>query len=281
MALALVSLVCALSVGSGARAEEPWKASGDGYRFGVFPYLPVLTIDRIFGPMAAAFAAAFNRPVHLKTKPTFEQFVVELRRETYDVVFVHPFLYVDAADRSGYLPLARLAGGLTAVVLVHSDRPWHAWSDLAGKILAAPPRLAAVSEMARIALLDAGLIPGIDTILAHYRTKASCLHAVSIGAAHACVLPRFVLAQIPEITHGRFRVMAEIGPIQQLVFAAHPRVPEADRAKLQALITSWSETAPGRGILAAGSWTGFVVARDADYDEVRLQTSRLEQLAQR
>ena len=75
--------------------------------------------------------------------------------------------------------------------------------------------------------------------------------------------------------------MAEIGPIQHLVFAAHPRVPEADRAKLQALITSWSETAPGRAILAAGSWTGFVAAEDSDYHEVRVQTTRLEQLAQR
>jgi phosphonate transport system substrate-binding protein len=284
MAVALVVFVCVQSAGSAAPAAEPEKpenGSGRNYRFGVFPYLPVLTIDRIFGPMAAAFAEALGRPVYLKTKSTFEQFVIELRHESYDVVFVHPFLYVDAADRHGYLPLARLAGGLTAVVVVQSDRPWRTWADLAGKVLAAPPPLAAVSEMASVALLDAGLLPGIDTTFVHYRTKASCLHAVSIGDADGCVLPGFVLGQIGEIAQGRLRIMVESGAIQHLVFAAHPRVPEAERAKLRALITSWPQTEAGRAILAAGSWTRFVAAQDADYDEVRRHAIRLERLAQR
>ena len=281
MAVALVVFVCVQSAGSAAPAAEPENRSGRSYRFGVFPYLPVLTIDRIFGPMAAAFAEALGRPVYLKTKSTFEQFVIELRHESYDVVFVHPFLYVDAADRHGYLPLARLAGGLTAVVLVQSDRPWRTWADLAGKVLAAPPPLAAVSEMASVALLDAGLLPGIDTTFVHYRTKASCLHAVSVGDADGCVLPGFVLGQIGEIAQGRLRIMVESGAIQHLAGMRSSKTIVAERAKLRALITSWPQTEAGRAILAAGSWTRFVAAQDADYDEVRRHAIRLERLAQR
>ena len=67
-----------------------------GYRFGVFPYLPALTIDRIFGPIAASFATALGRPVYLKTKSTFEKFAGELEQATYDIIFVHPFFYVEA-----------------------------------------------------------------------------------------------------------------------------------------------------------------------------------------
>lgn len=279
MALALGWLACAH--GNGAQATEPGVSPGSGYRFGVFPYLPALTIDRIFGSMAASFAATLGRPVYLKTKSTFEQFALELQRETYDVVFVHPFFYVDAADHHGYLPLARLDGQLTAVVLVQGDRPWRTWGDLKGKVLAAPPRLAAVSEIARVTLLDVGLIPGIDTRLEHYRTKASCLHAVSIGTADGCVLPRFAWEQIGEIGDGKLKIMAESRGVEHLVFAAHPRLSAAERAKLQALITSWPKTESGRAILAGGSWGRFVAARNADYDEVRRYTARLRQLAQR
>jgi phosphonate transport system substrate-binding protein len=281
MALTLTWLAGAAVPAAGSRSAEAGSPSAYAYRFGVFPYLPALTIDRIFGPMAASFAAALDRPVYLKTKPTFEQFVAELRHETYDLVFVHPFFYVDAADRDGYLPLARLDGRLKAVVLVQSDRPWRAWADLAGKTIAAPPKLAAVSELARVALLDAGLVPGIDTTIAHYRTKVSCLHAVVVGAADACILPQFVLPQIDEIGDGKLRIMAESRAIAHLVFAAHPRVPETSRAKLQSLITSWPRTEIGRAILAAGSWSRFVPARDADYEEVRRQSVRLDHLAQR
>lgn len=280
-ALALAWLVCVAAPIALSRAAEAGERSGHGVRFGVFPYLPALTIDRIFGPMAVSFATALARPVYLKTKSTFEQFAAELQRETYDVIFVHPFFYVAAADHFGYLPLARLDGELTAVVLVRQEQPWRTWADLAGKTLAAPPTLAAVSELARVALLDVGLIPGYDVTLQHYRSKLACLEALSVGAADACVLPRFALPQIDKISDGKLRIMAESRPTKHLVFAAHSRMPDAERVKLRSLITSWPHTEEGRAILAVGSWSRFVVARDADYREVRDYSTRLEQLAHR
>ena len=276
--VALTWLVC------GAASMDPARAgsshSGQGYRFGVFPYLPALTIDRVFGPMAGSFAATLERPVYLKTKPTFEQFVIGIRRETYDIIFVHPFLYVDAADQHGYLPLARLEGRLSAVVLAGSDRPWSGWADLSGKTLAAPAPLSAVSELVRAALLDARLTPGIDTTLQHYRTKISCLQAVLVGAADACALPKFALPQVGAIGNGKLRVIAETASTKHLLFAAHPRIPEDQRAKLRSLIVSWPLTAEGKAIMAIGSWPRFVPAQDADYEEVRNFDARSEALAQ-
>ncbi|MGH6896920.1 MAG: phosphate/phosphite/phosphonate ABC transporter substrate-binding protein [Geminicoccaceae bacterium] len=277
--LTLLWLICGAPPADLSSAAA--AGSTPGYRFGVVPYLPALTIDRIFGPMAASFAIALERPVYLKTKPTFETFASELQHATYDIIFVHPFFYVGAADRHGYLPLARLDGQLTAVVLVRADRPWQTWADLAGRTIAAPPALAAVSELARVALLDAGLIPGIDTTLQHYRTKVSCLQAVSAGAVDACVLPRFVLPQINPIGDGRLRIMAERRAARHLVFAAHPRLPEAEREALRSLILSWPRTEQGRAILAIGSWPPFVGAEDADYDDVRRPGTRIEPLAGR
>jgi phosphonate transport system substrate-binding protein len=279
--LLLTSLAVLAAPGERARAAEVQAPAAPGYRFGVFPYLPALTIDRIFGPIAESFAAELHRPVYLKTRSTFEQFAEQLSKETYDVVFVHPFFYVQAADRYGYLPLARLEGRLTAVVLVGQERSWRTWSDLAGRVIALPPALTAVSELTRIALVDAGLIPGIDATLRHYRTKVSCVQAVSVGAADACVLPRFVLPQIEAVGNGQLRIMTETPGINHLLFATHPRVSDLDRRKLLTVILSWPDTEQGRAILGRGSWPRFAPARDADYAQVRNYNARLRTLAQR
>jgi phosphonate transport system substrate-binding protein len=279
---ALVALAC-LTILAG-RIEPAGAGQANRlpeYRFGVFPYVPALTIDRIFGPIAASFAAELGRPVHLKTSSTFERFAEQLNKEAYDIIFVHPFLYVQAADRSDYLPLARLEGQLRAAALVRSERPWRTWSDLAGRTVGLPPALTAVSELAKIALVDAGLIPGVETTLRHYRTKAACVQAVSIGTADVCVLPQFVLPQIKALGDGKLRVMAESPPINHLVFATHARVPEFDRKELLALILAWPDTERGRAILATGAWPRFVAARDEDYAQVRDYDTRLRTLAQR
>jgi ABC-type phosphate/phosphonate transport system substrate-binding protein len=243
--------------------------------------MPALTIDRIFGPIAASFAAELDRPVYLKTRSTFESFAEQVAQQAYDIIFVHPFLYVEAADRHDYQALARLDGQLSAVVLISEERPWRTWSDLAGKVIATPPAPAAVSELTRWALLDAGLVPQVDTTIQSYRTKMGCLQAVSVGTADACVLPRFVLPQIGEIGRGRLRVMAESPGIPHLVFATHPRLPRTERMKLLGLILSWPDTEQGRAILAIGAWPGFVAARDTDYAQVRSIGGRLRLHAER
>jgi ABC-type phosphate/phosphonate transport system substrate-binding protein len=274
--LLLVVLALTLVAARSTSAGQP----GPGYRFGVFPYLPVLTIDRIFGPIAASFSKDLGRPVYLKTKSNFEKFADELADQSYDIVFVHPFFYVDAADKYHYLPLARLDQELTGVVMVAEERSWHDWHDLVGKTLALPPELAAISEMVRAALIEAGLRPGVDVILQHYRTKTSCLQAVVLGSADACAIPRFVLAQIESIADMRLHVMIETAPIRHFVFAVHERVPAADRARLLDCILAWSHTEAGRAVLAAGAWAGFVPARDQEYDQVRRYSSRLKSFAQ-
>jgi ABC-type phosphate/phosphonate transport system substrate-binding protein len=278
-AFTLIVLGLALTLASlrPIEAAEP----GRPYRFGVFPYVPVLTIDRIFGPIAASFSKDLERPIYLKTKSNFEKFADAIAEQKYDIIFVHPFFYVDAADKYHYLPLARLDQQLTGVVMVGENHSWHDWHDLVGKTLGLPPELSAISKMVKATLVEAGLRPGVDVLLQHYRSKTSCLQAVAIGSADACAVPRFVLAQIESIADLRLHVMIETAPINHFVFAVHERVPPADRAKLLACILSWADTDAGRAVLAAGAWGGFVPAYDHEYDEVRRYSARLKTLVQK
>jgi ABC-type phosphate/phosphonate transport system substrate-binding protein len=256
-------------------------APDDGYRFGVFPYLPALAVDEIFGPLAAGFARDLGTPVHLRTKSTFQLYAEELAKETYDLVLVHPFFYVDAADGYHYRPLARVDAELTAVVLVPADRTWNDWQDLAGGTLALPPVLSAVSEIVQASLREHGLRPGRDVTLQHHATKMACVHAVVFGEADACGLPDFILSQFAAIGEMKLRVMARTPPIPHFVLAVHERVPEADRTRLLQCLLDLPGTAEGQAFLAATAWPHFVAARDDEYDDVRRYRDRQRTLAQR
>jgi ABC-type phosphate/phosphonate transport system substrate-binding protein len=278
-AVALLAATLILLLG-GARFAA---AAGpeDGYRFGVFPYVPALAIDQIFGPFAARFARDLETSVQLKTKSTFELFAEELAAESYDIILVHPFFYVDAADRHNYYPLARVDDELTAVVLVPEEQPWQDWQDLAGRTLAVPPALSAVSEMLKAGLREHGLRPGVDIALKHYDTKWACLHATVFGEADGCVLPAFILEQLDAIAEMKLRVMASTAPIRHFVLAVHRRMPPAHRAQLLSSLLTLPSTVDGQAILAATAWPRFVAAEDDDYDEVRHYRGRHRTLAQR
>lgn len=253
----------------------------EAYRLGVFPYLPVLTIDRIYGPVAAQLAEDLGRPIHLKTKPTFDKFAEELRKETYDIILVHPFFYVEARDEHHYVPVARLEEPLTGVIVVREHDPHETLADLKGKKIGLPPALAAVSELVKASLIDAGMTPGVDVALEHYRYKSSCLQAVVIGRAAACGLPPFALSQLDPDNELQLRLIFETAPVSNFVFAAHARVPESQRVDLGKSILAWPFTADGRKILAGGAWSRFVPARDQEYDEIRRYLLRLQGYTQR
>jgi phosphonate transport system substrate-binding protein len=242
---------------------------GTDYRLGVFPFLPALTLDRVFAPVIADLGSALGRTVHFRTKPNFEGFAGALADGTYDFIFVHPFFYVTAADKFGYVPMARLRDPLAVAVLVREDSAIQNIGDMAGRTLGLPPKLAAVSEIMLGELESRGMAPGRDLPIRHFQSKMSCLHAVVMGSIDACGLPRFALSHLELGRSERLRVVHESAPYPSLVFAAHPRVPAADRERLQTRILGWETSSSGGALLAAGKWSGFVAARNEDYDPIR------------
>lgn len=250
------------------------------YRLGVFPYLPALTIDRLYSPVAEAFSLELDRLVKLRTKTTFENFEAAMSSQSYDIIFVHPFFLVDAMDHHSYLPVARLAEPLRAILAVRDDSPATSLDDLIGGTIGLPPKLAAVSDLIKTALIDAKLRPGLDIGIRHFRNKASCVQAVISGGVAACGLPAFVLSQVDDFSEQPLRVVFEAPPVSHFAFAVHQRVPEAERQKLENLLLSWSD-GQSEVVRMMGLDQGFIRALSDDYAAVRAHKTRLQTLAQR
>lgn len=277
LAIGFLFLGCLLAPTTSAAQMVPDPAVKPAYRLGVFPYLPALTIDRLYGPLAESMSLELDRLVRLRTKSTFENFEDAITSESYDILFVHPFFYVDAVDHYGYLPLARLDRPLSAVLVAADSSETRSLNHLQGQTIGLPPKLAAVSKLIKSALVDEGMRPGLDVGIRHFRNKMSCLQATSIGAVAACGVPAFILAEPAVIDHRSLHIVYQAPPVSHFAFAIHSRVPANERATLQQFILSLGD---GR-VDGFGAKERFVLIEEQDYADIRESTTNLKTLAQR
>ena len=221
--------------------------------------------------MATDFEAKLGRQVRLSSKAAYATFEQELRKETYDIAFVQPFDYVDAHDKHGYIPLARRAGGLEALIVVRRDSPLKTIKDLQGKTVANPPVDAAVSHLTSMVLRDAGIDPETGVKRYYGKNHFACLQSVLIGAADACGTAEQPLRTIEKERQmtTRFRILHKTVRIPHALFAAHRRVSQRDRDILLETILGWPNTEEGKKILDGGQFIPFVAAKDSDYEVVR------------
>jgi len=260
---------------SAAQAQQILETTAPACRFGVFPYLPPMRIEELYASAAADFAVALKREVRLRTKKTFAAWYDEVKQQRYDIVLIQPFDYIGAFDKYGYLPLARDREPLAAVMMVKGDNPLQSLAALRGQTVALPPARAAVSYLAKIALLEAGLTPGESVRVKHFSNHDACLQQVLIGTAAACGTSWPVVRSFTLRRAASLRELAVTPAIPHVLFAVHRRLPVQDRERLLEVILGWQMTAKGRRFLTVAGRLGFVKAEDADYDIVRDYARRL------
>ena len=260
----MVAVLC-FAKGISAHAQDPIE-SPRPYIFGVFPYMPPLELESLFAPIAADFTRVLGREVQFVSKTSYETFSKKLLDEqAYDIVFVQPFDYVNAADRSGYLPLAARPEKLYALIVTLENSPIRSVADLKGKRISLPPRDAAISRLIRAYLRKHGLVSGKNVEYVYLRSHSSCLQHVLSGLIDACGTTPSAMHHLKSLSRESFRGIAETDAIPPALFAVHSRVPEMDRKLLFSAISAWPKSSAGHDI----QLSGFAAISDSDYDVVR------------
>jgi phosphonate transport system substrate-binding protein len=236
---------------------------------GVFPHLSAGQIESLFSPFAEYISRQIGRPVQLRTKPTFDDFTNEIEQQHFDIAFLQPLDYPDAHDKFGYQPLARRNELLDGVFVVRPDSPLQSLKDLKGKKIALPPKVAAVSYLAKMELMSAGIDPVGEVTLAYQKAHDACLNELQLMKADACVSTGYPIRFFENKWNVKFRVLAKTRTIPSAVFVAHQRLAAPEREAIANAILSWQETAEGKRMLENNSMTTFVPASDAEYDAVR------------
>ncbi len=245
--IALAMLILALGSPSPAQAADQRTLDSD--KFGVFPYLSAIRLDKIYAPVTGELSKNLGRKVRFRTSSTFEKFLANIKAEDYDIALIQPFWYPVAVDQHGYLPLLRTEEPFVSLVMVLEDSALRTLDDLRGEVVATPPAFVPVVHMARSALIERGLVPRENVTLRAYKSVDSCFHQVVIGEASACVTPPFAFRSVEKSMGVKFRTLLETPGIPNLALVVHPRVPEQDRDRIKQAILSWSDTESGQALL--------------------------------
>lgn len=257
--LARVLMVCF------AVLAGPVLAAGQGYSFGVLPYLVPKTIAEIYGPAAVDIAAKLDKPVVLKTASSFDRYREKLKQQSYDIAVIQPFDYPLVVEELGYIPLAQVKVQLRAVVIVKQQTPYTTLEDLKGKRIALAPRHAATSRQGMWALKEAGLLMEGGVNLNFLGSHDACLHALLVDNADACITGPPPYKDFVGRTGARLRVLTQTSPIPHILAVAHPRVPEADRSAIVRTMSGWVESEQGRAVLAKMRFPAWIPAQPAQY----------------
>jgi phosphonate transport system substrate-binding protein len=246
-------------------------------RFSVAPYLSPARMEELYTPMAAHFSKELGLPVSFRTSSTFDRYFEQLTLGSVDFTLLHAFFYVEAVDRLGYVPLARMKEPFKGLLVVLDQSPVRNLSDLKGKTIATPPEFLPTVHLVRRIMRDNRLRPDEDFVLRSFRSVESCLQQLVIGEAQACICPPFAIPGAQARFNVKFRTVVESPGIPNLTFVAHPRVPAAQRRQIQSAILGWSSTEAGRQLVANIGTAGFVEVQDGEFSDVRRLMRSLDQ----
>lgn len=253
------------------------KAENQAYKFGVFPYLSKKIMREIYSPVNGILNKGLKDGSVLMFEASHKNFIFRLNNGFYDVVLVPPFWYPAAVDRNNYIPLLKMKEPFSALIIVLDNSSINSIDDLKGQVIATPPVFSPVVNLAISALVEQGVIPGVDVKLLENETVDSCLQRLIASMASACVMPSYAVAFFENERKLKLRTVLTSSSIPGVSLLAHSRVGISDRDKIVDMFFSLNDSKIGREILQEMQTEGFVSIEDGEYDVVRklLKKSKL------
>jgi len=238
--------------------------------FGVLPYVPPTELAKLLAPMPKAFSKALsNKLIHLRSATSYDQFNHNIAQGVYDIILTQPFDYKTAIEY-GYIPIAQSIESISAHIYVNKNSNIHALNDLKGKIVASPPRHAAVSRLFNHKIRQVGFWVGQDLIIEYKKSHLSCLKQLKHQKASACIsTPGNLLSMAPELSKN-IRLLDKSQKIPGLIFMVKSQMDKKNQSVLKNTILNWNKSPSGKELLKNTKFQYFVAVKKEQYDKLRL-----------
>ncbi len=243
----LMGGVLALFMGLGWGTAAAREASP--LKLGVLPYTSTLDLLSAYEPLCNYLRENLHRPIQLYTGSSYAAFIRDSDAGDYDLLLTAPHMGRLAQLKAGYVPLLRYAGDLQLLLVVTRESPVHKVSDLAGKAVAAPDRMALATMRGLEWLKEQGLTQGRDFRLVETSSHANAVLSLTRGKSQAALTSRFFFSRLPEKTKASFRILTVLGGGPHLMFLAHPRLSHGLVRQLVTALAAFADKAPEGAML--------------------------------
>lgn len=210
----------------------------------ILPYLSTRAVLNTYAPMRVYLERRLHRPVLLITAPDMQTFVQRTQQGTYGYLITAPHFARYAQREAGYRPFLRVKSMLYGTLVVSKNSDIQSISDLRGKIVATPDKLAIISMLGLELLRSKGLHPGKDVEVRATTSHNSAVLSVQRGWAAAAVTSATALKQMPDELRNSVRELATTAHVPHLMYLARGDIPVVEVNKLSAILREFVENSP-------------------------------------
>jgi phosphonate transport system substrate-binding protein len=226
-----------------------WSAEKGVYSFGVVPQFEQRKLFRIWRPILNELEQRTGLRFKLVGSAKIPVFEQKYEQGDYDFAYMNPYHLLVAHDCQGYQPLVRDGGRqLRGILVVAKESQIQSVDELAEKRVAFPsPNALGASLLMRAELAK---LHGVEIIPHYVQTHSSVYLHVALGQTIAGGgVASTLRSQKPEVRE-KLRILYETRPMSPHPISVHPRVPEADRLKVQQALLEMAKTEAGSALLA-------------------------------
>jgi len=201
------------------------------YSLAVVPQYPKLTIHKNWTPLVSYLSEKTNIKLTLKHYASITEFGVDLKKGVPDFAYMNPLQAIKARKYQDYIPLVKDGSkSLIGILVVREDSPIKTIEDINGQVVAFPDVNAfAASLYIRALLKDKNIKIVPEYVVTHANVyRHVVLNKTSVGGG----VYRTLNIE-PETVKKHLRVIFETPGSAPHPVSVHPRVPAADRQKIQ------------------------------------------------
>lgn len=204
------------------------------YSIAIVPQSQIGEIFEKWTPFLKKLSAATGLEFEIKPYTTFKQFEEDLYKGVPDFVYMNPYEAMQAKEQQGYIPLVKDKEDLVGILVVHKGKGINSVKDLNGKEIAFPsPNAFAASLYLRALLTEK---EKIHFTAFYAKTHGNVYRTVILDKAAAGGGVVKTLSKEPDEIKGQLATIYETPPTASHPIAAHPRVPESVRKKVETAI---------------------------------------------
>ncbi len=238
------------------------------FTFGFLPFVSTDLLVKMFEPLTDYLSKKLGVEVHFETAHDFAIFQRRtVNEKRYDFLFTAPHFYYLAQRQAGYRAVARVdARKLYAVIVVRKESRINSLSDLCGRKLTVPDRMALMTALIRRTVAMIGCKKGNEVAILPTPTHNAALLNAYNRTSDAAGLALVTLNMAEPVVMNSMRVIARIGSPSHIPVSVAPWIDRETAGKFTKIILSLEETKEGRAVMKENDWPGFKAATPQEYD---------------
>jgi len=258
----LVALFCVFL------AARAFGAETAPLKMGIMPFNSTLALIRVHQPLAAHLEQALGRKIQILGSTDYFTHVNQLLAGDFDLAITGPHFSVMASEK-GYQPLVRYAADLRPSFVVRDDSMIKGGTDLRGKRLGMPSRLAVISSSGVKWLEEQGVRIQQDYRTVEYASHGAAIAAVAAGEVDAALSANTAWTQVPESVRARTRLLPLDIRMPHVMTLAHTRLPKADIERVRQALHSFGDTPAGQAFFRETGYQGYAEITKTDLEKLR------------